>query len=289
LRLGDVAEIETADEAERRRFESVDLTDATPSTNVIGRRLIDLRLQLAGFEASDYQLSGSPEVRLLLPATDPINEARLEQQATAELSRHWLIPESDLQVRLAAPVRTQLEEVLARAAAPHVELLARSPQAVGVVTLQLRLLDGDRLLAVRSAQFDVARRTNVLVSGEDLAPGTVLEGDLVRVETRFAAFTPEISKLEEVRGKRLARPLAAGEPLTRRHLVPTVSANEPPVVQPRDAVRVTAHRNGLTIVLRQAEALQPARIGQLVRVRNLDSNRVVVGRVVEAGEVEIVE
>ena len=87
--------------------------------------------------------------------------------------------------------------------------------------------------------------------------------------------------------------MSAGEIVTRQHLaaqvaVPaTARSASQPLVKPRDVVRVTARKGSLTVTLHQAEALQSGEAGQLVRVRNLASNRVVVGKVVAAGEVEV--
>ena len=59
------------------------------------------------------------------------------------------------------------------------------------------------------------------------------------------------------------------------------------LIRSRDAVRIVGRRKALKFVVPAAEALQSGRLGQLIRVRNLQSNRIVVGRVTGRGEVEV--
>jgi hypothetical protein len=62
---------------------------------------------------------------------------------------------------------------------------------------------------------------------------------------------------------------------------------EPIVIRPRDVVRLSVRGQGLTVSIPAAEALQSGRVGDSIRVRNPRSGRIVAGRVVSAGEVEI--
>ena len=61
----------------------------------------------------------------------------------------------------------------------------------------------------------------------------------------------------------------------------------PVVVRPRDTVRLVARKGGLTVIISAAESLQQGSVGDLIRVRNLQSNRVITGRVASREEVTI--
>jgi flagella basal body P-ring formation protein FlgA len=289
VRLGDIAQVHAADELQRRAYAAVDVTGSSAAIDGrrIGRRSVDLQLQLTGFDPSDYKLIGATDVELAYLPPDRPTDAVLEQLALETLSERWSIPADDLRVTLAAPVMTHLQSHLSTASTPRLEMLPQDTAAVGRITLPLRMFDGEVLLAVHPVPLDVVRRMAVLTPAVSLPSGHALDADTLRIESRFLATTPELTTIEQVQGRHLARAVAAGELLTPRHLAPAKAAIDPPLVQARDVVRVTARKGSLTVVLSQAEALQAGRAGQLVRLRNPESNRVVVGKVVAAGEVEV--
>ncbi len=69
---------------------------------------------------------------------------------------------------------------------------------------------------------------------------------------------------------------------------PQAEPKSPPLlVRRRDVVRLVARTRYLTVTA-TGQALQDGRRGQFIRVRNLKSQRVVVGQVVDAGVVEVV-
>jgi flagella basal body P-ring formation protein FlgA len=60
----------------------------------------------------------------------------------------------------------------------------------------------------------------------------------------------------------------------------------PLLIKTRDLVRLVVHI-GAVRVSALGEAMQEGRAGQLIRVRNVDSNKTVSGRVVDRGVVEV--
>jgi Chaperone for flagella basal body P-ring formation len=63
-------------------------------------------------------------------------------------------------------------------------------------------------------------------------------------------------------------------------------AEHPILIKGHDLVRLVA-RIGDIRVMARAEALQEGRAGEVIRVRNIDSDKIVSGRVAEAGVVEV--
>jgi flagella basal body P-ring formation protein FlgA len=59
------------------------------------------------------------------------------------------------------------------------------------------------------------------------------------------------------------------------------------VVKKRTLVRLVARRRNLTVTIPQAEALDDGRVGDTIRVRNPQSDRVVSGKVVDSGTVNV--
>lgn len=89
-----------------------------------------------------------------------------------------------------------------------------------------------------------------------------------------------ITRLENLIGLELKRPVRAGTPFTP-HLV-----TSPDAVSRGDHVMITA-RSGSFAVRTRGKALANARVGEQVRVENLSSARTIRARVVAPGQVEI--
>ncbi len=85
-------------------------------------------------------------------------------------------------------------------------------------------------------------------------------------------------------GKRAKRALSAGQVLIGQDLE-SASAMDPILVKQQGLVKLVA-RLGPIQVVADCEALQDGHKGQLIRVRNIDSRNIVVGRVVDRSLVE---
>ena len=64
--------------------------------------------------------------------------------------------------------------------------------------------------------------------------------------------------------------------------------SEPFLVKRRDRVKLIG-RTELLLVTVVGEALQDGRVGEVIKVRNVDSNATVHGRVLNASEVEVTQ
>jgi Chaperone for flagella basal body P-ring formation len=67
---------------------------------------------------------------------------------------------------------------------------------------------------------------------------------------------------------------------------PPAADEDPVLVKVRDRIKIVA-RVGETRFIATGEAMQEGRAGQSIRVRNVDSDRTVMGRVVAAGMIEV--
>jgi flagella basal body P-ring formation protein FlgA len=138
----------------------------------------------------------------------------------------------------------------------------------------------------------VEKRVGVTVSLERLIPVVVARRPLGRfkpiddedidVKTVDAAGLPAdcFTKAEMLIGKRTRRPVDAGTVL-RQELVEL-----PPIVKNGDRVRIIAETAGLRISA-LGQVKQKGCQGELIQVMNLDSNKVIHARVVDAQTVRI--
>lgn len=201
-------------------------------------------------------------------------------------------PLADLERRAEASVRAQYAdnadvEVSAvpldrRLRLARCENLQAEPQraAGGVVSVRLRCSEGNGWSIY--TQVRVREFRKVLVLERALAAGEAVKAADVRHERRDVAQLAGgyLESLQELAGVVAARPLAPQTVLTPRLF-------EPPVLVERN------QQVKLVVVIGEARiegsgiALQPGAIGELVRVRNDSSGRVVQGRVTAAGEIHV--
>jgi flagella basal body P-ring formation protein FlgA len=106
-------------------------------------------------------------------------------------------------------------------------------------------------------------------------------GDVKMVRAELPDLRLEyFESVDEVEGKTARRTLSPGDPLTR-----DVLAN-PYLVRSGETVRLRVERDGLALAA-MVRAEQHGKLGQVIRVRNLDFDRALKARVVARGEVRI--
>jgi flagella basal body P-ring formation protein FlgA len=143
------------------------------------------------------------------------------------------------------------------------------------------LVDGEpvRMLWITA---DVRIRACVLQAARRLPYGAVLGAGDLR-ETLADIRDPRASyirQVEEAAGKVTRRVLMPGDLLVRDAL------SDPLAVRNGDTVRVLLNRADIRLVV-LARAEQDGRLGQMIRVRNVDFASVLNGRVSGRGEVTI--
>lgn len=121
-----------------------------------------------------------------------------------------------------------------------------------------------------------------LVSRQDLPPRSRLMPSLLRLArvdvTGHAGRW--WSKIEHLAGARTLRPLAAGQPIFAGDI------KRPPLLERGKHVTLIANIGGVTVTT-LAKVLRPAGLGDVVRVQNLSSKRVVQATVVSRHTVEV--
>ena len=288
VRLADVAEVIDPNLPRRAALEKLDLADlGSDEELIIDQKLISVRIQLAGYLPDAVVVTGAPAVSIRTPRPEVLTDLKVEEAVQNHLSEKFHLSPDDLHVQLVSPFfgpwladRNSLRD-------PRIEVATSSQMPLGRVPLTVRILDGERLVAARSSSFEIARRQTVVIASSTLERSAVVTADHVREETRYLdRFTDELNA-EQVVGRKVTLPVRPGEVVTLRHVANDIEDDSPILIKPRDAVRLIARKKSLTVVVPVAEALQEGREGQLIRVRNPESNRIVTGRVVGRGEVEV--
>ncbi|GAB4263497.1 MAG: hypothetical protein Kow0092_14460 [Deferrisomatales bacterium] len=235
------------------------------------------------------------------------------------LDRQWLLrrasqvgAESELQIPARVVVRRPGQEVardrvveaveaaLRDRVGPHEQLRVASvglpgPVPEGALQLRVRLPEGpipspatlwvdvfrgDDPVGRAWARVEVFRGRPILTLVRSLRRGDVVTALDVEVRAGEAVREALVDPAEAV-GKRLVRSLRAGTALTARDLEVV------PVIGRGDGVRLVARVGGVVASL-PGRALEPAGIGETLRVENLSSGKTVSGVLREGGVVDVI-
>jgi flagella basal body P-ring formation protein FlgA len=178
---------------------------------------------------------------------------------------------------------------LAPGARDDVRLEAEPREPLGVpgrARVEVALVVNGERVGVVPVLLEVKLCQAAAVARRRIEGGETLGDDNVRFERRAldapgTCLTPK----DVAAGRKAKRAIAAGQLIPPAAAEP-VAADNPVLVKQRDLVRLVA-RVGSLRVTALAEAQQDGRAGDLVRVRNVDSKKEVVGRVIGRGLVEV--
>lgn len=247
--IADVARLSGGDPATRDRVGRLDLAEIKPREEsvTITRRVIEYRLQLAGLDPHQFQVTGAARTTAVL-ARRAVTADEVVAAAREELLRRLALPVDSVIVELIRPLAVKLPEVPAGepvtiTAQPHGPLTARGRTQMDVAIA----CNGQKLLSL-SVQFEV--------KSVDAAPAANVV------------------------------PAAATAPGTPAPVAPATSQAGPPLVRTRQRVAMQV-RSGELVVTAVGEAQQEGRLGQTILVQNVDSKKMVSARVTGPGTVEI--
>lgn len=129
---------------------------------------------------------------------------------------------------------------------------------------------------------DLSMHRSVVVSVKPLAHGSTIGADDVRLaEYDVSQINGQyLSELEEVVGKDVKRPIAAGAPILSQQLLP------PLMVRRGEAVTINA-ASKIVAVRSAGIALTDGRLGEQIRIKNQSSTRIVNARITGPGQAEV--
>lgn len=290
--LGSIAEIKTPSAAMRVRLTKLDLATLESDSEglVITDRQILARLVIDGVPGDQIVINGSKETQVVrrgitaisTPAASASQDSAILEQVAIQLSMAWLVPIDDIEVRLMVS-NASPSQPGPPSAIPEIEL-PENPDP-GRIAVKVRWVDGDQILRIDPLTIEVRLRQTVLLAAASIPRGGVLDPKLLIEDRRLLSSRVTPISLEESAGRSARRALAPGDIVAAKDLAGEGARSTQ--VKVRDIVRVTARKGSLKVTMQAAEALQSGRVGDLIRVRNTQSNRIVTGRVVSPREVEI--
>ena len=241
---------------------------------VIDRRTILSRLSACGIAARHVRITGAEQVAVTrnetLVAADKLQavaEELLKEQPPAD-GATWRVARGPADIIIPTTEPVQLEACL-------VEVGSDDAQLVEVAVLGAK---GE--LAKAQVLFKQVYEVRQSCAKRDIAAGEVLSADNVEVRTAASdsrTTTPWVSPF----GKTAARAVSAGAVIA-----PTMLRSEAPavLVERNATVQMKVAGSGFSITA-LGQALEEGRCGDVIRVRNVDSKRIVTARVAADGTV----
>jgi flagella basal body P-ring formation protein FlgA len=282
-----VATVTGGTAALRRQIAKLDLADAPRrggSLHLV-RDLLVYRIQLAGIDRGRFRVEGPARVTVQ-QASGPLTEDDFVAAARDAILEHLPHDAEDVIFTLTQPLHLP-EASYGAADEVRLDAAARQPLYLpGRARVDVTLLVNGRRQDVVPVPLEVKVVQPVAVAERALEAGETLSSANVRFERRtIDAANSYVTAKEVQAGRRVKKPLAPGQVLMHSAVEPLAPDN-PVLVKQRDLVKVLA-RVGKLRVTAMAEAQQDGRRGERIRVRNVDSKKELVGRVIERGMVEI--
>ena len=313
--IGDVAAVSGGNAEQRKRVEELDLNDAlaTGESIEIAPPQIEFRLRLAGVDPDDVSIRGTAvRVTAGRAVSSPgrvtgVREASaqtlsqlvrsndvastLEQlvvQAAEDCVRGKL-PWSadDVTVRLAVPLPHEVTQATAASGYICRASLRTNGPAVGRIQVQVVAGATGKPTFDVAVHLDVRHFDGVVLAAKALERGHTIQTSDVYVDrqdvTTLSDYCSNADLLVGATVKRSVRPLM---PVKLSDAESSRSTANAVLVKRRDRVRMVA-KIGSHSISTTGEAQQEGRLGDTIRLQNIESKTFVQGRVTAANEVEI--
>jgi flagella basal body P-ring formation protein FlgA len=288
ITVGDVAVLKGGNIRIRNRIAEIELADVPPpgQTTVVKSRQVEYRLLLADIPKSTFRMSGSSDT-VVSGAREPISADLVLKTAREALLRRMPWPEEDLSIVLLRPIALQLPmagewESPTLKAEPHSATVGIGRSEIDVSIY----VNGERKLSL-PVYFETKLLQKVAICLSQVKKGETLTEQNTYADRRpFDTGTRTVIPYESVIGKKVNRTMTPGQVVASIDLDSESAGNGSVLVHARQPVKLLV-RVGAMAIATTGEALQEGRLGQTVRVQNLDSKKVVSGRVTGQATVEV--
>lgn len=278
LALGELCAIRCADEASRTRASGVAMGRAPTAGEriVIDRATVLSRLATAGLSGDRVRLTGADAVAVTRDETS-IEPARIVAAAETLLAELQPGPPGS-EWRPAGQVRAMLVPA-GEAFELRAELMDDAPR--DCVKVRVAAAAGQRALATRDVLFRLSYLTRRVIATENIRAGERITPANARIETVRVDRRP-LRVWRSPYGETAATAVDAG-----REITPGMIRDASAQIALRRGQAVTLKiETKLYVVTATGEAMENGRVGDLIKVKNARSRRVVHARVMPDGTVE---
>jgi len=271
----------------RDQIAKLDLADLPleGQATTILREQINYRILIGGIDPKQFRVQGASHVLVEL-ARYLVTEEDVVEAAKALVRERLPEAAEDVHIQLAQPVRGLMVVPSTRESVHFEAQFSSAALPLGRIRVDVTVVVHGEERGSVPVFLDVRMREQVAVCSRRIERGELLSKDNVYFDWRSLDSVKDyLPKAQAQAGRRAKVSLATGQIITLAE-VEAVVAENPLLVKQQGIVKMVA-RLGAFEVVTNGEALQDGRLGQLIRLRNLDSRNIVVGRVVDRSVVEI--
>jgi len=244
---------------------------------VVNRNTVLSRLATHGISGSQVVLTGAKQV-VVQRFSQTVKGSDLVDMAQAFLHQHY----ASSTEFVATPLRTPQDVIIEQKEA-NIQLLPRLVRGTNpsLVKVQITVTNGITKVTQQDIQFRLQYQCPMAVATQDIARGTVINRDNVKIEKQLSR-KPQSPLWKAPWGLIAQRPIRVGSKI----LTSMVSAPVAPLTLKRnDMVVIRIERPGFTITA-MGQAQADARSGDVVKIKNSDSKRIILCTVRDDGTVE---
>lgn len=281
ITLGDLATITGDDKDRVKALAAIKLGNAPSPGHRLALTSDALGTRLAGSGADLGEINWLvPPTIVVTTAAQTIGGDRLLAAATEALQAQ-LASEGDTELSIAPLGATP--NVMAPLGS--IDIKAEFPAGIryNAPTAAVVAISADgRVFTTVSLRFNVKANQQVVVAARNIAAREEITPDSIRTERReIGKMAGYITDVGKVVGLAARRPVTAGTPLTE-------AALDKPVMIKRGAAVAILVKAGGMVITAGGRAMQEGREGELIRVQNVTSKRIVSARVVDANTVQVI-
>jgi flagella basal body P-ring formation protein FlgA len=280
VRLSDIADLSSADPFQIKTLGAIEVAGSPQpgQTRFLGVDYVRIRLKKAGVDTASLFFNGPEDVRITRRAS-ALPAGRIERAVETEIRNRMPWKNEDVTISgitfddtIHLPTGTLTYRIV-----PN-----RNEDFLGRTILALHLfVDGEpvRRLWINAT---IAVTADVVTVIRPLGKNQNIEPADLTIERRDLAELPSdtVSRIEDALGNRTTRMIYPNTVLQSRMI------SSPPLVKRGDMVKIVANAGAMTITATGMVKQQGCK-GEMVRVVNTDSNRIVTARVTGPGAVEV--
>lgn len=278
--LGQLARVTGADQDLTRQLEGVMIGRAPLAGNsrTISRDYVLLRLRQSGYDPAFLTIKAPEKITLSRRAVK-ISAADLEMMVRAYITANPPFTGADMTIR---SVRIPGDVMLPTGDVQHeIQYLPQS-QASGTLPVNIFFSIDGNLIKRLMVTVNIMLMKDVPVTRRPIARYHLIQAEDLMMQTMDVSDLPAnaVFAFEDVKGQRARRSIGPRTVLRQDQL------EFPPAVKKGDRVLIVAESGGLRITT-TGEVKNPGKVGDRVKVENLDSNKTLFARVIDARTVQV--
>ncbi|HHH75806.1 MAG TPA: flagellar basal body P-ring formation protein FlgA [Phycisphaerae bacterium] len=242
---------------------------------VIDRKTILSRLAACGINTSMVKLSGAREVAVRR------NEKAIKPQTLIDTAEKFMKTDKAVPANILWQLAEKPKELI-YAAGYEISITARlgKTPTTNLLVVEVVVLAGKDELAVSKVNFKPGYAIRKIIATKDIPAGGALTPSNVRfVETVTLSSTSQVENPFAMFTSKAVKKNAEVSPTILRHL-------KPKMVIRRNRPVVMKIEGGSYVIQMTVLALQDGKVGELIKVRNIDSKITIIARVKPDGSVE---